>query len=287
MGIMGSVGLGGKNQYGDIKQVQQLLQRNGFPQLSDDGHMGPKTIQAIKDFQSRFMARPDGLIDVNGTSYNNLVRGNVPGTVSPSAPAQPVNNTPGTGTLSGAGWVSKFQGRSDTASMSATFKANTDAFLAALQAAGAHVTVAATFRPPERAYMMHWSWKLSKGLVKAHDIPAKSGVNINWVHKNSSGQPDENLSMLAAKQMVSAFGMSGLNVAPALQSRHTEGNAIDMNISWQGVLNIRNKSGNIVSITSSPKDGMNTDLHAVGATYGVIKFRGGSKDKPHWSTDGR
>lgn len=32
---------------------------------------------------------------------------------------------------------------------------------------------------------------------------------------------------------------------------------------------------------------MNLELHAVGKTYGVIKFLGGDKDKPHWSTDGK
>lgn len=100
MGIMGSVGVGGKNQYGDVKQVQQLLQRNGFPQLRDDGRVGTKTIEAIKDFQSRFMARPDGVIDANGKSYSYLLRGNAPGrTAPPARPAPPVNTPPTSGTL--------------------------------------------------------------------------------------------------------------------------------------------------------------------------------------------
>jgi len=99
MGILGSVGVGGKNQYGDVKQVQQLLQRNGFPQIRDDGRIGPKTIQAIKDYQSRFM-RPDGVVDVHGKTYTHLVRGTAPGRAPASAaPAAPVNNHPSSGPL--------------------------------------------------------------------------------------------------------------------------------------------------------------------------------------------
>ncbi|MBP2168770.1 hypothetical protein J2125_001962 [Erwinia toletana] len=99
MSILGSVGLGGKNQYGDVKKVQQLLQRNGFPQIRDDGRIGPKTIQAIKDFQGRFM-RADGIVDVNGKTYTHLFRGTAPGRPPASAaPAAPIDNHPSSGTL--------------------------------------------------------------------------------------------------------------------------------------------------------------------------------------------
>jgi hypothetical protein len=39
--------------------------------------------------------------------------------------------------------------------------------------------------------------------------------------------------------------------------------------------------------TSTPKDGMNEDLHVVGKGYGVIKFLLGAVDKPHWSSNGK
>ena len=99
MSILGSVGLGGKNQYGDVKRVQQLLQRNGFPQIRDDGRIGPKTVQAIKDFQTRFM-RSDGIVDVNGKTYTHLLRGTAPGRAPASAaPTAPVDNHPSSGPL--------------------------------------------------------------------------------------------------------------------------------------------------------------------------------------------
>lgn len=99
MSILGSVGLGGKNQYGDVKKVQQLLQRNGFPQIRDDGRIGPKTIQAIKDYQSRFM-RADGIVDVNGRTYTHLLRGTAPGRApAPSSAPPPVNRSSDSGRL--------------------------------------------------------------------------------------------------------------------------------------------------------------------------------------------
>ena len=68
---------------------------------------------------------------------------------------------------------------------------------------------------------------------------------------------------------------------------HTEGHAIDMNISRKGVLKIINASGETIEINTSPCSGMNAKLHQVAKTYGVVKFRGGFKYVPHWSTDGR
>lgn len=109
-----------------------------------------------------------------------------------------------------------------------------------------------------------------------------NGVNIEWDHG------DDDASTKAASAMVSAYGMNALHVAPALRSRHTERKAIDMTITWSAkVLTVKDASGVDVKIETSPKTGMNTKLHEVGASYGVIKFWKGAADKPHWSTDGR
>jgi hypothetical protein len=108
------------------------------------------------------------------------------------------------------------------------------------------------------------------------------GVHINWVHPQGSLQTSQE----AAQAMVNGYGIQNLNVAPALQSRHTVKSAIDMSIAWSGTLSILNASGENVDIESSPRTGMNTQLKAIGATYGVMKYVGGNADKPHWSTDG-
>jgi len=189
--------------------------------------------------------------------------------------------------LSGKKWTSRFHGSNSTKTLSPTFEPNVNAFLQSLKNADARITISATQRPPERAYLMHWSWKIARALINPDDVPKKTGVNIEWCHKNRDGKVDRSKSIQAAKDMVKEYGMTSLNVAPALKSRHTEGNAIDMNISWIGNLELKNKKGETVLINSLPTDGMNPQLHEVGKSFGVIKYHGGSKDKPHWSTDGR
>ncbi|SQI36360.1 Uncharacterised protein [Serratia plymuthica] len=145
--------------------------------------------------------------------------------------------------LSGKKWTSHFQGSNSTKTLSPTFESNVNAFLQSLKNAGARITISATQRPPERAYLMHWSWKIARALINPDDVPKKTGVNIEWCHKNSDGKVDRNKSIQAAKDMVKEYGMTSLNVAPALKSRHTEGNAIDMNISWIGNLELKIRRG--------------------------------------------
>lgn len=85
--------------------------------------------------------------------------------------------------------------------------------------------------------------------------------------------------------MVNGDGIQRLRVAPSTTSRHIEGNAIDMSISWADTLTIANAAGNNVVISSEPRTGMNAELHRVGASYGVIEFHGGDRDRPRWSND--
>jgi hypothetical protein len=88
--------------------------------------------------------------------------------------------------------------------------------------------------------------------------------------------------------MSSLFNISGLaaNTAPALNILHMSREAIDMSISWTGILNIANKDGTITAINTTSRTGMNVQVKAVGLTYGVRKFVGGNADRPHGSTTG-
>jgi peptidoglycan hydrolase-like protein with peptidoglycan-binding domain len=62
--ISGSVGQGGKNAQDDVQQVQIALNRKGA-RLEVDGKIGPKTIQAIRDFQKKIgLPHVDGLVEV-------------------------------------------------------------------------------------------------------------------------------------------------------------------------------------------------------------------------------
>jgi hypothetical protein len=181
--------------------------------------------------------------------------------------------------LSGSQWVTRFLGSNSTNDLWPTFKTAVDSFIEALNEAGASVHISATYRPPERAYLMHWSWIIAHG-ANASTATPMNGVHINWVHPTAAA------SRIAAQAMVDGYGIHNLQVPPALNTRHTAKSAIDMNILWSGTLKIKNYSGQEVIITTLPRTGMNVQLKAVGATYGVIKFVGGNADKPHWSTDG-
>jgi Type VI secretion system (T6SS), amidase effector protein 4/Putative peptidoglycan binding domain len=70
--LTSSVGAGGTNHATDVRLVQQLLHDRGEDPGTIDGVVGPKTIAAIRHFQSRFLARPDGRVDPDGRSFREL-----------------------------------------------------------------------------------------------------------------------------------------------------------------------------------------------------------------------
>lgn len=82
MDISYSVGQGKKNNPADVKMVQQLLQKNGFNNLQADGVFGPRTLDAIKSYQAKFLKQPDGIVDVNGRTFRKLSVGNSQGSPS-------------------------------------------------------------------------------------------------------------------------------------------------------------------------------------------------------------
>lgn len=193
--------------------------------------------------------------------------------------------------LSGRAWWTANQGKAAFANstnidkLDATFQANVKAFKKALDDAGAKVSISTTRRNENRAYVMHWAWKVAKGLVTADKVPAKAGVEITWDHGSTAE------SKKGAQEIVSAALIA---YQPSLTSNHIEGKAIDWTITWTGTLNIKNKQGKAVAISSMPRHGGqgttnngNTELHAVGKTYGVVKASFIKIDGPHWSIDGK
>jgi len=178
--------------------------------------------------------------------------------------------------LSGPAWVQRFPDSASTAELERTFKTGVDAFIASMKEGHASVTVSSTYRPLERAYLMHYAYEVAQGTIRPQDVPPQPGVDIQWDHGNDAASKN------AAQQMVDAYKIVK---EPALHSRHTERKAIDMTISWADTLTLKDGDGKQVKINSTPRSGMNTDLIKVGKTFGVVKalFAG---DPPHWSTDG-
>ena len=182
--------------------------------------------------------------------------------------------------LSGSNWINKFPNSTNLDDLVDPFRTNAKNFVAALPSAGATVSVSATLRPPERAFLMHYAYKIAKAGLDPSSVPTKAKVDINWLWLDKKGKADVPASRKAASEMVSGYGIV---YAPALITRHSEGKAIDMNISWCGDLTIGQSDKALVVVKSNPKTGLNSDLQAVGATYNVIKL---ATDPPHWSSDG-
>jgi len=170
--------------------------------------------------------------------------------------------------LSGKKWWSINRNKAEYANstsidkLDATFRENIKEFKKAITDAGANVSISTTQRSEKRAYILHWAYKIAKA-----------------ISKNAA------LEMITEAQVA---------YQPSLTSNHIKGKAIDWTITWTGTLNIKNKQGKDVEITSEPKHGGkgrthngNTDFHAIGKTYGVIKANFKKIDGPHWSIDGK
>lgn len=187
-------------------------------------------------------------------------------------------------TPSGPAWCAQFPTSASLDDLVPTFRAGVANFIGALHTAGAHVAIAATYRPPERAYLMHWSCMIAgykdkntghTVVVPAAQATPMAGIDIDWTHGG-----DAQAAKAAAAAMVAGYGI----VYPAvLVSRHTERRAIDMTITWTGILQAKDAHGQIHGIPVTHTNSSNPGLIALGATYGVIKL---VSDAPHWSDDG-
>lgn len=178
--------------------------------------------------------------------------------------------------LSSASWVNKYPTSRSLDDLVAPFKGNVRAFIGMLNANKARVNISATYRPPERAWLMHWAWVIAHDQIKYSRIgrikdPHK--VGIVWDHGDKAS------TKAAAQAMVDAYAMAHI---AALSSRHTEGRAVDMTITGlPRVLTIAD--GETVEI-GRQKATANEALHRLAEdNYSVVKLK---TDPPHWSADG-
>jgi hypothetical protein len=202
----------------------------------------------------------------------------LPGT-PPEEPRSKISFVPRT--VSGPDWLSRFADHKSIDDLDPAFRANVEPFLNALKSAGANVYIGAARRPPERAYLMCYAWRIARAALDPREVPPMLGVNIAWTHQDNAGNVDLAASKSAAEAMVVGFG---LFFPQSLTNRHTQGRAIDLAISWNGSLQVKQADGTSRTIPNPPRSGLNPELVQVGKTYGVIKS---SMDPPHWSDDGR
>ena len=78
---------------------------------------------------------------------------------------------------SGPHWCAKFPGSNQPEACAEPFRGSLMLFVAALRKARAQLTIANTSRPRERAYMMHWCWRIAKESFDPRHVPAMVGVS--------------------------------------------------------------------------------------------------------------
>ncbi|GJQ30111.1 MAG: hypothetical protein HBSAPP03_19950 [Phycisphaerae bacterium] len=182
--------------------------------------------------------------------------------------------------LSGKDWWRANQGKYPNSrsvdDLDPAFRDRVERFLASLRDAGASITIASTRRNATRAHLMHYAWRVAYDRFNPADVPPVAGLNIQWDHG------DAEASRRGALDMVNLFGMKHI---ASLTSRHIQGKAIDMTLSWKSVLEVTRPAPLNARIESLPRSGQNRELHELGATvFGVHKLR---SDPPHWSIDGK
>jgi hypothetical protein len=183
-------------------------------------------------------------------------------------------------TLSGAEWWHRHQANFPNSrsieDLADGFRERVQRFLELLTTGGVVVEVSSTRRSRARAHLMHYAWRIAREGLAASGVPAIEGVVIRWDHG------DVTRSLAAAEEMVGLFNMAH---RAALTSRHIQGRAIDMTMSWRGDLTLGPlPDGSTRVVTTDPRTGDNAELHAIGALYRVFKLL---DDPPHWSDDGR
>lgn len=172
--------------------------------------------------------------------------------------------------ISGAPWCARFPTSKLVTDLAQPFQGDVQNFIQRILEAKGVVGVAATYRPHERAYLMHWAWEIARNGVDAASVPAVDGVDIIWDHDNAAA---------AAEAMVEGYGMAHEAV---LESRHTQRLAIDMNIHIPDGAVVMDAQGK-PHVFHGAADGSDSRVVAIGKTFGVIKL---ASDPPHWSTDG-
>lgn len=198
--------------------------------------------------------------------------------VNPRIPPQIAPRPTGSRLPLGPAWVRQFPGSNSISDLNNDFRPKAAAFIAALRAAGATVTIAATNRPIERSYLMYNAWRLAKGAVAANAIPAYPGVNIDWTAGGNAAQ-----ARTLARSMCAAYGMNWASprqkVAPQGRSRHNFAAAVDMNIQGYIGKRIAGPAGKPAVVVRNW-----AGLVALGAQYGVRYYPG---ENMHWSDTGR
>ena len=101
---------------------------------------------------------------------------------------------------SGPQWCGRYPASTSLDDLLPDFADQVRAFLSQLTKAGATVTIADTYRPPERAYLMHWCCMVGGSGQDPDAVTSMPGVNIDWTHDGQTGAARD-----AAREMMSGY----------------------------------------------------------------------------------
>lgn len=175
------------------------------------------------------------------------------------------------------GWCARYPGSAALEDLAEPFRSRASAFLAAIDAGVGHTAhqLTATWRPAERAYLMHWACMIAKSGQDPAGVPAMFGVPIDW-----TAGGDILAARAGAAEMIKGYGIT---FPAALISRHTQRRAMDVRITIPPrpveLYRFRDPKGQVWMFGGEDLP----SLYKFGATFGVIKLQ---TDPPHWSDDG-
>lgn len=194
----------------------------------------------------------------------------------PEKPAQAVKFP------SGASWVDRFPISDDPHHLDSEIRSLWTPFQSVMETAGADVEILATQKPPERAYLMYWAWRIAKEDYDPQQVPDMEGVNIRWWHG------DLQASRNAAWQMVHGYDIGDHKEPPPRVSPYTEGQVIATRITWQGDLTLfRGDPTRELVITEGPHDATNEALIELAEIhFGLVHLLTvEDSDEVHWTVE--
>lgn len=152
---------------------------------------------------------------------------------------------------SGAEWTERYPESIDIDDLDDKLGVGVENFINVVEQAGADVEIIRTLVPPERAYLMHWAYRIAKEGFDPDLVPYMEGVDIRWSHD------DPNLSRQAAWAMVNTFAISNLKEPPPLVSPYTLGQVISMRVRWFSPLTVNRHQDDEYIIEDFPFDATN------------------------------
>jgi hypothetical protein len=182
---------------------------------------------------------------------------------------------------SGASWVDRFPVSEDVNDLDSGFLSDLREFRSVLEEAGAELEILTTRVPPERAYLMHWAWRIAKEGFDPRQVPYMDGVDVRWWHGDMKTSQD------AAWSMVLGYEIDDLDDPPPHVSAYTEGQVIAMRIRWTGALTLYRDEPQEQIIDKGPNDGTNPAIIALAELHGLEHLLTvPDSDEVHWAMAG-